>query len=147
MRFAVLFLVVVASINSPKARAAVCKDLSIHDTRLPIYPVIARAAHMEGIIRFNIHLSDSGIAQVQFLDGPSKGAFGMLLSNAQDYANGRQYGWVTGGHHDPCNYTLAVEYKIIGPEVPAPNNFLRVTVIDAEHTLVEAKPTVPTVNY
>ncbi len=147
MRFALLFLVALACIGSLSAQEAPCKDLSIHDTRLPVYPPIARAAHLEGTIRFNIHLSESGAADVKYLDGPNKGVIGILLSSAREYATSRQHGWITGGHHDACNYILGVEYKIVGPEVDSPNNFLRVTVLDEAHTVVEVKPTTPTVNY
>jgi hypothetical protein len=99
---------------------------------------------MQEIIRFNIHLSSTGEAKISYLDGPNKGAFEMLVTNAKDYAEGRQHGWITGGTHQPCDYTLAVEYSIVTPAVDPPNNFLRVTVIDEGRTLVETRPFKPT---
>jgi hypothetical protein len=144
MRFILLvFSLVVCTAMAP-AQNPSCKDLSINDTKLPIYPPIARLAHMQGTIRFRIHLSSDGKTEVEYLDGPNKGAFATLLTNAREYAADRQHGWTTGGQHLDCDYTLAVEYRIVLPEVDPPNNFLRVTVIDEGHTLIEARSFKPT---
>lgn len=127
--------------NSP------CKRFLIEDTRLPVYPPIAHAAHMEATIRFKILVPVAGEPEVTFLDGPSKGVWQTLISNARDYLTGRKYGWFEGNHREACSYIASVEYRIIPGEIEAPNNFTRVTVFDEKHTLIEVRPTVPTVNY
>jgi hypothetical protein len=52
-----------------------------------------------------------------------------------------------GEHPKPCTYIASVEFRLAGKEIAAPNNYFRVTIEDAMHTVVEVKPTVPNVNY
>lgn len=145
MRFALLFFFVLLVCNvSLEAQNVTCKNMSIKDTHLPTYPPIARLAHMQGTIRFSIHVPVQGKAEIKYLDGPNQGVFQTLVANAGEYAAGRKYGWPFGDHHDACDYVLAVEYRIVAPEVNPPNNFLRVTVIDESHTLIEARTFKPT---
>lgn len=129
------------------AQGSSCVDVGIFDTRLPTYPPIARAAHMQGVFRFTVVVHPDGHSDVSFLDGPSKGVFQILVASSREFLEGRRYGWATGGDHQACQYTAEVEYRMLPEEVDSPNNFMRVTDIDLSHTLVEVKATKPTINY
>ena len=148
-RFRILFLVLPALLTALSARAQSpkCEPFLMQDTQLPVYPPIARAAHMSATIRFTIEIPEQGEAKLTFLDGPSKGVWQMLVGSARDYLTARKYGWMEGKQPKPCTYTASVEFRQVGKEIAAPNNYLRVTVEDAMHTIVEVRPTVPTVNY
>jgi hypothetical protein len=141
-------LVAATALASPLlAQEATCGRFLINDTKLPTYPPIARAAHMTATIRFKVFIPLQGEPQISFLDGPSKGVWQMLVTSAHDYLAARTYGWFEGAQPKPCSYVASVEYRQIPGELDAPNNFLRITVIDEAHTIVEVKPTTPTVNY
>lgn len=142
-----LLLPALLAVLSVSAQSPPCKPFSMWDTQLPVYPPIARAAHMSATIRFTIEIPVQGEAKLTFLDGPSKGVWQMLVGSAHDYLSARKYGWMEGEHPKPCTYTASVEFRQSGKEVAAPNNYFRVTVEDATHTIVEVKPTIPTVNY
>jgi hypothetical protein len=102
------------------AQIPTCKGFLAKDGGLPSYPPIARTAHIQATLRFKIVVPRSGNPQISLLQGRN------------------------GGHREACSYIAEVEYRM-GPEfVDPPNNFLRVTVIDENHTLVEVRArTVP----
>jgi hypothetical protein len=124
-----------------------CADVGIFESKLPIYPPIARAAHMQGVFRFTVVVHPHGHSDVRFLDGPSKGAFQVFEASSREFIESRRYGWATGGEHHACRYIAVVEYRMLPEESESPNNFMRVTDIDLSHTLVEVKATKPTINY
>lgn len=144
---AYLFGAIVVLTSPLFSQDAKCKRFFIEDTRLPTYPPIARAAHMEATLRFKVLVPPTGTPQISFMEGPNQGVWQILVTNARDYLTARTYGWLEGSHTEACVYVATVEYRIIPGEVTAPNNFTRVTVFDETHTLVEVKPTTPTVNY
>jgi hypothetical protein len=123
-----------------------CKDVQIFESKLPIYPAIARAAHMKGVFHFAVVVYPDGHSEVRFVDSPNKGAFQVFAASGRDFLESRRYGWVTGGQPQSCSYTAEIEYRILPEEVSSPNNFMRVTDVDLGHTLVEVKPTLPTIN-
>jgi hypothetical protein len=129
------------------AQDAKCVDVGVFESKLPIYPPIARAAHMQGVFRFTVVVHPDGHSDVQFLDGPSKGAFQVFVASGREFIESRRYGWATGGEHQACRYTAEVEYRMLPEEAESPNNFMLVTDLDLSHTLVEVKATKPTVNY
>lgn len=139
---ALLLVALPAFSQTPK-----CKRFMMWDTQLPVYPAIARAANMSATIRFTVEVPAEGEAQLSFLDGPSKGVWQTLAKSAHDYLSARKYGWFEGEHPKPCSYIASVEFREAGEAINSPNNFFRVTVEDEMHTVVEVKPTVPTVNY
>jgi len=47
-----------------------CTDVQIFESKLPIYPPIARAAHLHGIFHFAVDVYPDGHSDVRFLDGP-----------------------------------------------------------------------------
>jgi len=129
------------------AQNSTCGDIGVFDSKLPVYPPIARAAHMQGVFRFKVVVHPDGSSDVGFLDGPSKGLFQVFIASSREFMEGRRYGWVTGGEHQACSYTAEVEYRILPEEADSTNNFMRLTDIDLSHTLVEVKATKPTINY
>jgi len=124
-----------------------CVDVGVFESKLPVYPPIARAAHMQGVFRFTVVVHPDGHSDAAFLDGPNKGMLQVFIASSREFIESRRYGWATGGEHKTCTYIAEVEYRMLAEEVDSPNNFLRVTDIDLGHTLVEVKTTKPTVNY
>jgi hypothetical protein len=102
---------------------------------------------MSATIRFSVEVAADGKAQLSFLDGPSKGAWQMLVNSAHNYLSARRYSWIDGGEPKPCHYVASVDFRETGNAIEAPNNFFSVTVEDETHTIVEVRPTVPTVTY
>jgi hypothetical protein len=129
------------------AQVPPCKPFLITDTQIPTYPPLARVAHMTGTIRFTVLIAADGKAQISFLDGPNENAWQMLVSSAREYLSARKYGSFERSQPTPCTYTASVEYRIVGKPVDSPNNFMRVTVLDASHTVVEVKPTIEKPDY
>ena len=124
-----------------------CVDVEVFESKLPIYPLIGRTAHMQGVFHFAVIVHPDGDSDVRFLDGPSKGAFQVFVASSRAFIESRRYRWATSGEHHACSYTAEVEYRILPEEVDAPNNFMCVTAADLGHTLVEVKATKPTVSY
>ena len=147
MRNLVWILFMLGFISPAWAQLANCADVQVFDSKLPIYPPIARAAHMQGIFHFIVDVYPDAHSDVRFLNGPSKGANQVFVASVREFIESRRYGWATGGEHLACSYTAEIEYRILPEEVDAPNNFMRVTDSDLSHTLVEVKATKPTVNY
>jgi hypothetical protein len=114
-------------------------NVNVRDRAMPTYAPIARAANIEGIVRFEVTLSPELIAEVRLLDGPR-----FLAGAAQDYIENRRYSWKEGAEHAACSYTTEMEYRIIASESDDRNDFLRVTVLGLSHTLVEVQPIKPT---
>lgn len=139
MRFHVFALFCLLGTGSLFAQSEGCNDVIFHDSAMPIYAPIARAAHVEGVVRFSISLSFQLTPSINLLDGPE-----LLDGAARDYIEGRRYSWKYEGEHQPCSYTAKIEYRIINPESDNANNFYRVTVLGLGHTLVEVQPIKPT---
>jgi hypothetical protein len=144
---ALIFCLAVAPPASMLAQDPTCKRFVIQDGHMPSYPPIAHAAHMEATMRFRVTVPQNGSPEITFLSGPSQGIWQSLVTNAQNYLSDRKYWWSEGTSRAACSYTATVEYRFISGELDPPNNFLRVTVMDETHTLVEVKSTTPTVNY
>jgi hypothetical protein len=125
---------VIASAQILRAQESSCNDLVVQDTLMPAYAPIARAAHIQGIVSFDIHLDASGKATTKLSDG-----LPFLAGAAESYISGRRHYWATGGEHKPCSYVAKVEYRIIQPESDSTNNFHRVTVLGPGYTLVETQ--------
>ena len=142
-----LFLALVGFTGAASGEAPKCVDVGIFESKLPVYPPIARAAHMQGVFHFSVIVYGDGRSDVQFIDGPNKGTFQVFAASSREFLESRRYGWATGGEHRACSYTAEVEYRMLPEEEDAPNNFMRITDIDLSHTLVEVKVTKPTVNY
>jgi hypothetical protein len=106
---------------------------------MPVYAPIAKAAHVEGTMRFTVSLTAELAPTVKLVDGPK-----LLEGVAQSYIEGRRYSWKVEGEHSPCSYTAQIEYRIIKPESDDTNNFYRVTVMGLGHTLIEVQPVKPT---
>jgi hypothetical protein len=146
MRNVVRILLLLGLTRCAFAQHPDCKDVQILESKLPIYPPIARAAHMKGVFHFAVVVYPDGHSDVQFVDGPNKGAFQVFAASGRDFLESRRYGWATVGQHQWCSYAAEIEYRMLSEEVNSPNNFMRVTDLDLSHTLVEVKATMPTIN-
>jgi Gram-negative bacterial TonB protein C-terminal len=141
MRFVVLASFCFVFTLSLNAQDAPCKDVVTTNSLMPVYAPIARAARIQGIVRFKVALSPDGRAEVKLLDG-----LPFLAGAATTYIEGRRHYWPTENEHTSCSYTTVVEYRIITPESDYVNNFFRVTILGIDHTLVEVQPIKPTCN-
>jgi hypothetical protein len=102
---------------------------------------------MSATIRLTVVIPVEGEAQVSFLDGPDKGVWQTLCQKFSRLSLCKKVRVVRRGTPKPCSYIASVEFRQVGKPINVQNNFLRVTVEDERHTIVEVKPTVPTVNY
>jgi hypothetical protein len=127
-----------SSVGCLSAQQAPC-NVEARDLAMPVYAPIARAAHVQGIVRFEVKLSPDLKAEVQLLDGHP-----MLAGAAQTYLEDRRYSWKQGAEHTACSYTTEMEYRIITSESDDQNNFFRVTILGLNHTLIEVQPIKPT---
>jgi Gram-negative bacterial TonB protein C-terminal len=139
MRFVVLVLLCFISATALNAQNAQCTDLIASDPLTPVYAPIARAAHIQGIVRFAVTVSPDAKSEVKLLDG-----LPFLAGAARTYIESRQHHWKTEGEHSACSYIAEIEYRIITPESDDANSFFRVTISGIGHTLVEVQPIKPT---
>ena len=146
-RFSLLSCALLLVTLSSLAQTPTCKRLIVRDTRFPAYPPIARAANMSATIRFRVEVAADGKAQLSFLDGPRNGVWQTLVKSARDYLSAREHQWVDGEHPKSCSYIAAVEFRETGKAITWPNNYFRVTIEDETRTVVEVRPTTPTVLY
>lgn len=72
MRYLAWILVMLSCTSFALAQQSNCTDLQIFESKLPVYPPIARAAHMQGVFHFSVVVHPDGDSDVRFLDGPSK---------------------------------------------------------------------------
>jgi hypothetical protein len=134
MRFIMLVALTLASTACLKAQESTCGNLTFEDKQMPIYAPIAKAAHVQGVVHFEVHLDATGKSEVKLLDG-----LPFLAGGAENYISARRYYWSTEGEHKPCSYIAKIEYRIIEPQSDTTNNFHRVTVLGPGYTLIETQ--------
>jgi hypothetical protein len=120
MRYMVWILLMLGCTRLGLAQHSNCADVQIFESKLPIYPPIARAAHLHGIFHFMVDVYPDGHSDVRLLDGPSKGVNQVFVASAREFIESRRYGWTTGGEHSACSYTAEIKYRILPEEVVAP---------------------------
>jgi hypothetical protein len=140
MRWICWIFLSLISVGPLNAQQSPC-NVEARDLAMPVYAPIARAAHVQGIVRFEITLSRELKAEVKLLDGHP-----MLAGAAQNYLEYRRYSWKEGAEHNACSYTAQMEYRIIEPQSDDRNDFFRVTILGLNHTVVEVQPIKPTCN-
>ena len=126
------------SVGYLNAQQAPC-NVEARDPAMPVYAPIARAAHIEGVVRFEVTLSPELKSEVKLIDGPR-----FLAGPAQTYLENRRHSWKDGAEHAACSYIAEMEFRIIAPQSDDRNDFFRVTVLGLNHTLVEVQPIKPT---
>jgi TonB family protein len=143
MRFLRPVFVVVfnlATISSSFAMAQSCKQLAIRDSKLPVYPLPAHAARIQGIVKLRVTVSpDGSVTDVAVIDG-----FPQLRAAAQDYV--QSWVFIAGSKNGSCTQNTSVEFRLTGPEMDYPNSFLRFTRDDVSHTTLELHPIKPSSN-
>lgn len=138
MRWICLIFLSLISAAPLSAQQIPC-NVDVQDPAMPVYAPIARAAHVQGIVRFEVTLSPELRSEVKLLSGHP-----MLAGAARTYLEHRRYYWKQGDEHTACSYTAEVEYRLIAPESDELNDFFRVTILGLNHTLVEMQPIKPT---
>src|SRR5579859_8040455 len=87
--------------------SATCAEFTIQDV-MPVYPPIARAAHVEGIVKLQVTIDANRQATVELIDGPR-----MVAGAAEDFILSRRYAWNSASLVLPCGYAAEVEYRMI----------------------------------
>ena len=139
MRLSLLLTIAVELALTLCAHASTCTNLVVEDRMMPSYAPIARAAHVQGAVRFEVHVDGAGTSEIKLLEGPR-----LLSGAAEDYISARRHLWATGGEHEACSYIATVEYRLISSDSDSANDFHRVTVLGPEYALVEAQNVKPT---
>jgi hypothetical protein len=139
MRFIALLILALAATSCLKAQESTCGNLIFEDRQMPTYAPIAKAAHIQGVVNFEIHIAVNGKAEIKLLDG-----LPFLAGAAENYLSARRHYWSTEGEHKSCSYITKIEYRIIQPESDTTNNFHRVTVLGPGYALVETQNQKPT---
>ncbi len=134
LAFFILLIAVALFPQTLRAQESACGDLRFEDRQMPTYPPIAKAAHIQGIVNFEVHLDINGNSEIKLLDGAH-----FLTGGATNYMAARRHYWLTDGEHKSCTYLTKIEYRIIQPESDASNNFHRVTVLGPGYALVETQ--------
>lgn len=134
MRFIMLIALTLVSTACLKAQESTCSNVIFEDRQMPMYAPIAKAAHVQGVVHFEVHLDANAKSEIKLLDGLQ-----FLAGAAQDYISTRRHYWSTEGEHKPCSYVAKIEYRIIEPQSDSTNNFHRVTVLGPGYTLVETQ--------
>lgn len=122
-----------ATLQSSFAMAAACKNLTIQDSKLPIYPLQSLATGIEGTVRLRATVSPSGsIVDVTVIDGPES-----LKAAAQDYVQS----WVllVGPNDSNCTQETKVEFRVTGG-MEYPSSFVRFTRDGVGHAKLERHP-------
>jgi TonB family protein len=114
--------------------AAPCKNLTIRDSKLPLYPLLSLANNIQGTVRLRATVSTSGsIIDITVLDGPKP-----LLNAAQDYV--QSWIFLTGPKDDNCTLDTKVDFRLTGQLMEYPNSYLRFTRDDISRTTLERHP-------
>ncbi len=114
--------------------AAPCKQLTIRDSKLPVYPRLPLLANIQGTIKLRATVSASGsIIDVTVIDGPEP-----LRDAAQDYV--QSWVFLAGPKDGDCTQDTKVDFRITGPQMEYPNSYLRFTRDDVTHTTLEHHP-------
>jgi hypothetical protein len=145
MRFLRPVFVVVfslATISSSFVMAQSCKQLTIQDSKLPVYPLPAHTAQIQGIVKLRATVSPTGsIVDVTVIDGPQQ-----LRTSAQEYV--QSWVLIAGSKNGNCTQDTSVDFRLTGPMMEYPNNFFRFTRDDVSHKTLELHPFKPgSINY
>ncbi len=139
MRIVSVILLFISLACCMNAQSNECRSLGAQDVQMPAYAPIARAAHIEGIVRFKVDLSPDLRPEITLLEGSK-----FLEGSAKAFLEVRRYWWMTEGKHASCTYTASIEYHILQSASGEANNLYRVTTLGLSHTIVEIQPVKPT---
>jgi TonB family protein len=114
--------------------AASCKQLTIQDSKLPVYPLLPLASNIQGTVKLRATVSLSGfITDVTVIDGPQP-----LRAAALDYV--RSWVFLMGPKSGNCTQDTKVDFRITGQVMEYPNSYLRFTRDDISRTTLERHP-------
>ena len=106
---------------------------------LPMYPPIAKAAHITGKVVVRVTVKDGLIVQTEVLSKPAVGAGGRLLESPtlENLKTWRFAADVTG------SFTVTYTYEISGTETDEPTN-AKVEMLPSLDVKITARPVKPT---
>jgi TonB family protein len=114
--------------------AASCKNLTIRDSKLPVYPLLSLATNIKGTVKLRATVSTSGsIVDITVLDGPEP-----LQAAARDYV--QSWVFLAGPKNGDCTLDTKVDFKLTGQVMEYPNSYVRFTRDDIGHTILEHHP-------
>jgi len=106
-RSATAVLWISAALASAQSSAAPCNLTSAHDTVVLSYPLIARAAHVAGVVVIHATFSSNGdVERAQMISGAA-----MLEKTTLNYVQG----WKTNPAADSRDCTVTVAYHLVEP--------------------------------
>lgn len=109
---------------------------------LPMYPPIAKAAHVTGKVVVRVTIKDGLIVQTEVLSKPAVASGGRLLESPtlENLKTWRFAADVTG------TFTVTYTYEISGTETEEPTN-AKVEMLPSLDVKITARPVKPTVMY
>ena len=109
---------------------------------LPMYPPIAKAAHVTGKVAVRVTVKDGLIVQTEVLSEPAVASGGRLLESPtlENLKTWRFASDVTGA------FTVTYTYEISGTETEEPTN-AKVEILPSLDVKITARPVKPTVMY
>jgi hypothetical protein len=134
---------VIALVSGQTAQNRATQEVPIlQGSALPMYPPIAKAAHVTGKVTVRVTVKDGLIVQSDVLSEPAVASGGRLLEPAT-LANLKTWRFaadVTGA------FTVTYTYEISGTETDAPTN-AKVEMLPSLDVKITARPVKPTVMY
>jgi hypothetical protein len=137
---AILLTVSASGQTAPNTSASAVPILQ--GAALPMYPPIAKAAHVTGKVVVRVTVKDGLMVQTEVLSKPAVGAGGRLLESPtlENLKTWRFAADVTGA------FTVSYTYEISGTETEEPTN-AKVEMLPSLEVKITARPVKPTVMY
>jgi hypothetical protein len=131
MMRSVLFVVLMFSALACSAQQqAPCGLTSMTETVAPVYPPIAKAAHVSGVVTMLATFrQDGSVETVKTLYGPP-----MLRQAAETFVTG----WRANAYGGPRTCPVVVEFKLVDPACEV-DNALRTVRDDLQHVTVSGR--------
>ncbi len=146
LRIAGLWAVILLTVSASGQTAAPNTPASavpiLQGAALPMYPPIAKAAHVTGKVVVRVTVKDGLMVQTEVLSKPAVGAGGRLLESPtlENLKTWRFAADVTGA------FTVTYTYEISGTETEKPTN-AKVEMLPSLDVKLTARPVKPTVMY
>jgi len=137
---AVLVAVSASGQTAPEAAKPAVPILQV--AALPVYPPIAKAAHVTGKVTVQVGIKDGLVAKTEVLSKPDVASGGRLLESptVENLKSWRFAANVTGA------FTVTYTYEISGTETDDPTN-AKIEMLPSLDVKITARPVRPTVMY
>ena len=137
---AAVLMAVSASGQTAPAAAPAVPILQV--AALPVYPPIAKAAHVTGKVTVRVDVKDGLVTKTEVLSKPEVASGGRFLESAtvENLKSWRFAANVTGA------FTVTYTYEITGTETDDPTN-AKIEMLPSLDVKITARPVKPTVMY